>query len=453
MAGAVGLAAVVGRVIPDIPSKTLLAAAIHGMLLVIAFLRPFWGLVFMTFAMLLAPEMVMGEAGARDITMRLDDFFVVTLAVGWLAHCAVVREAPLFPDTPFTRPMGWWLAVCVVTTCRAMMMNWVEPLKGMFFLLKYAEYFLLMFLVLEIVRTERQAKGLLWCGLLTAAAVAWLGWGMHLRGEIVGTPFQREGGEGATYGAYMILIAGLLAGLMLESRLLVKPLIGAVLVALFPPFMYTNSRASYLGLAVASGVLLLTARRGRTWLAPFVAAGVAMLVLYPPPQIKEKMGSTFVGQGGTFFGLDVSADESVTERLWRYEAVLRGWVKQPLLGYGVGGPEVEGLYINLLSQTGALGLTLFLVIGWRILRLGWQIRRGPHPPWVRGLGQGLVAGFAGLLGHALTANTFQLIRVMEPLWLTVGLLLILRRTAVVAPAASRAQAPSLVLAPAVQAGA
>lgn len=426
-----GISALAGRFIPDLPAPALGGYAFSGLLLVTALVRPFAGLVLLTLATLLAPETVLGETGGRDITIRMDDLFVVCLAVGWLGHCAVVRETPLVPGTPFTRLIGWYLGIATVATFRGVFFGWLNPLNAFFHLAKFTEYFLVLFLTVAIVRTEREARVILWTGLATALIIAWIGWGMYRRGGLVSVPFQREGGEGATYGAYMILVMGLLGGLLLESRLFLKLLGAALLAWLFPPFLYSMSRASYMGLAVCSLTLLAVARRGRIWLLPLVVAGAWLLIVHPPLEIKQKMESTFVGAGGTFFGHDIAADESVYERLFRYEKVLKAWVRHPFLGFGVTGPAfVEGIFITELGQGGLVGLGLFLAIAWRVLRFGWEIRSGPHPPWLRGLGQGLVAAYAGLLGHAATANTFHLIRVSEPLWLTVGVLFVLQRQSV-----------------------
>ncbi|GAH08008.1 unnamed protein product, partial [marine sediment metagenome] len=43
----------------------------------------------------------------------------------------------------------------------------------------------------------------------------------------------------------------------------------------------------------------------------------------------------------------------------------------------------------------------------------------------KGLTLGFIAGFIGLAIHALTANTFILIRVMEPFWFIAGIIMML----------------------------
>lgn len=46
-------------------------------------------------------------------------------------------------------------------------------------------------------------------------------------------------------------------------------------------------------------------------------------------------------------------------------------------------------------------------------------------PFYKGLFLGYVAGFVGLLFHCVTANTFILIRIMEPFWFMTAVLVAL----------------------------
>ena len=43
----------------------------------------------------------------------------------------------------------------------------------------------------------------------------------------------------------------------------------------------------------------------------------------------------------------------------------------------------------------------------------------------KGLILGFIAGFIGLTIHALTANTFIVIRIMEPFWFIAGIVMVL----------------------------
>ena len=46
-------------------------------------------------------------------------------------------------------------------------------------------------------------------------------------------------------------------------------------------------------------------------------------------------------------------------------------------------------------------------------------------PYFKGLTLGFFAGFVGLLFHALGANTFIIVRIMEPFWFFAGIVAVL----------------------------
>ena len=43
----------------------------------------------------------------------------------------------------------------------------------------------------------------------------------------------------------------------------------------------------------------------------------------------------------------------------------------------------------------------------------------------KGLVLGFIAGFIGLVVHAITTNTFIIIRIMEPFWFVTGIIMML----------------------------
>ena len=46
-------------------------------------------------------------------------------------------------------------------------------------------------------------------------------------------------------------------------------------------------------------------------------------------------------------------------------------------------------------------------------------------PYFQGLGMGFLAGFVGLVVHSLGANTFIIVRIMEPFWFFAGIMVVM----------------------------
>ena len=55
----------------------------------------------------------------------------------------------------------------------------------------------------------------------------------------------------------------------------------------------------------------------------------------------------------------------------------------------------------------------------------WPRLRELKNPYFKGITIGFIAGFAGLLFHAIGANTFIIVRIMEPFWFFAGIIVVI----------------------------
>ncbi len=69
-----------------------------------------------------------------------------------------------------------------------------------------------------------------------------------------------------------------------------------------------------------------------------------------------------------------------------------------------------------LVETGIVGLGVFLALLAASLRVGMSAYRVLREPEDRALALGLVAGTVGLLAYTGGANSFIIVRIMEPYW-------------------------------------
>ena len=132
----------------------------------------------------------------------------------------------------------------------------------------------------------------------------------------------------------------------------------------------------------------------------------------------EELGQIQIG--------DLRLDTSTSARLKSWKEALSDWTKHPLLGYGVTGYHfVDAQFPRILVETGILGLLAFLYLLYSIFKLTMQYLKEVKTPYHQGLGIGFLAGFVGLVVHALGANTFIIVRIMEPFWFFVGIIAVL----------------------------
>ena len=133
-------------------------------------------------------------------------------------------------------------------------------------------------------------------------------------------------------------------------------------------------------------------------------------------------------QSVMFFGLQL--DPSASARWWDWWKAFEYWLQQPFFGYGITGRSfLDSQYINNLVETGAFGFIAFAGVIGTLHYQVMKVYRHSTDELVRGLSLGFLAANVGMLFHALTANTFILIRVMEPYWFMAAMILAAHRFA------------------------
>jgi O-antigen ligase len=119
-------------------------------------------------------------------------------------------------------------------------------------------------------------------------------------------------------------------------------------------------------------------------------------------------------------------DTSTSARIATLKEIMTDWPKKPVFGYGVTGYGfIDSQLPRVLIETGILGLFAFLYLIYSIIRLTINNLKELKTPYFQGLTIGFFAGTIGLLFHSLGANTFIIVRIMEPFWFFAGIIAVL----------------------------
>ncbi len=431
---AVVLAVSMSLVLAELPVALALGAGLALAVLVIAVASNELALYLLTVSMLLSPEFIVGGIGGgttlgRGLTLRFDDVLIALVGLTWFAKTALYKELGLVFATPLNRPIAAYSCAAVIATGLGVLAGNVSALGGSLFVLKYIEYFVIYFMVVNNLRERRQFERFLVVLLLTAAIVSVVGILQIPSGQRVSAPFEGDTPEPNTFGGYLVLMLALTAGLYLTSpsarrRLLLAGL-GALMVL---PLLFTLSRASYLAVIPVALALFAYGER-KLFLTVVFAAAVLAAPLVAPKAVVDRILYTVsqpVQRGQVRVG-GLHLDTSTSDRLgsWR-QTVFEDWPKRPLFGYGVTGYRfLDAQYPRVLAETGLVGLVAFLWLQVSLFRRTRAILRASRDPLFRGVALGLLAGFAGLVAHSIGANTFIIIRVMEPFWLLTGMVMMI----------------------------
>ena len=423
------MALLVGFIINQYSPTLLILGILALIIFAVSFINIEWGLYILIFSMLLSPELMTGETGAgtlgRGVTLRLEDFLLAVISLSWFARNAVNKELGLFLKTPLNKAIVFYILVCVLSTGFGIMAGRVTIKSGSLFVLKYIEYFIVFFMIVNHIRNTEQVRRFIICLFLTCLIASIIGIFQIPAGGRVSAPFEGEVGEPNTFGGYLLFMGAMAAGLLAKTDdKRIRQILIILLVCIIPPFLFTQSRTSYLALVPTLLVLgFLTDRR--LIILGFFAIAFLVSPLFLPKAVKHRITYTFTqpAEKGQIKIGSLRLDTSTSARLKSWKEALQDWTKHPLLGYGITGYNfVDAQFPRILVETGILGLSAFFYLLFSIFKLTLKNLKEIETPHYQGLGIGFLAGFVGLIVHAFGANTFIIVRIMEPFWFFVGII-------------------------------
>lgn len=398
-------------------------------------IKPEIGLVIIIISMLFSPEVILGKTSAREITLRIEDIFLLVVILAALIKTAFTKDIGGIFKTRLTLPFFLYIGACVLSTLLASISSDMKIKNSFFSILKYLEYFLFFLIAKDNIKSLKQAKVFVAIFLLVALVVAFYS-NVFVQKQLesgaeffrVAPPVEtRKGGEAGTLGGYLVFMMAIAAGLLLYLRPLRIKIFLVILIALmFRPFLYTLSRGSYLAFFPAIFALVFLSKK-----ITFAYASVffmMIIILFMPSMVKKRISETIIAREDvqkSYIELQVSPKE----RIESYKNVLfKRFPASPIFGYGVGRYFIDGQLFLTLCEVGLVGLIFFI---WVLVRLFKESRKvfyaalAKNNDFAKGISVGFLSGFVGLLFHSLSANTFIIIRVMEPFWFMAAILLCL----------------------------
>jgi len=381
------IALFLGVMATEFSPQTAISLVLGIAFFIVAFINTEWGLYLLVFSMLLSPEISVG--GASD---------------------------------------GLAQRICVISTALGVMGGRVNAKVGFFFVLKYFEYFIVYFMMVNHLEKREQINRFLTFLFITCFLVAIYGIIQIPLGGRVTAPFEGEAGEPNTFGGYLLFVGAVALGLFRgveDAR--GKLFIGILIITCIPPLLYTQSRSTYLAMIPVAVYLALRSTRPAIIIGLFLSFLIVSPFLLPKTVIDrikftvsqaERVDQVRIGQ--------IRLDTSLSARLTNWQKVAISSIQHPVLGHGVTGfGFVDSQFLRVWIETGAIGLIMFSYLIISIFKQAIQASRQLVTPYYKGLVVGFTAGFIGLLFHAIGANTFIIVRIMEPFWLVAAIVITL----------------------------
>lgn len=413
----------------QLPSNIFLVLIAGCLIFTLSFINTDFVLVILILATLLSPEIAIGGVKGREIVIRAEDIFLIFVFLGWLAKIAVNKQMGLLKFTPLNKPIAVYVVVSLIATFLGIIEGFVNYRTAFFYLLKYIEYYLLFFMVVNHIKTRKQVKFFVFFMLITCIFVCLYAARQIPTGERLSAPFEGKGGEPNTFAGYLLLMMSVVGGLLLypetkRQRLLFLGLLGFVVVV----FLLTLSRGGWLGFFPMYAMFIILSKRFRI---PLFAVFLVILVSMPfvmPQKVKDRFTDVFAPEATyVLFDQKMTFSKSTAARINAWRSGVERWKARPLLGFGVSaGGVTDNQYTRVLTETGTIGFIVFVWLLVRLFRVGfYSFRNSGGDNFAKGLSLGFLAGLVGLLTHSLSAATFILIRIMEPFWFLAALVVML----------------------------
>ena len=398
-------------------------------------IKPDIGLIVIIVSMLLSPEIVMGRTSGRYVTIRIEDILLMVVIFAWLLRTSFTKDIASTFRTKLTGTFFLYILICLVSTSFAIMEGDIDIKRSFFSVLKYVEYFLLFLMVRDSITGMRQVKIYTAVFLLTTVVVAAHS-NVYIEQQLsAGTRFFRVAppvemtnvGESGTLGGYFVFMTAIAGGLLLYLRsTTIRILLLCLILVMFRAFLYTLSRGSYIAMVPMVMGLICFTKKNKFALVSGVIIGLIMLAIFAPRMVKERVTTTIVEESGAE-GTHLAWEASPADRLQSWKMVLfKSFPNKPIFGYGVARGFVDGQVFLILFEVGAVGLFLLGSVFVKLFKMAREVLKLEdieNDDFGAGITVGFLAGFAGLLGHALSTNTFIIIKIMEPFWFMAAIVL------------------------------
>ena len=429
---AIPISLIIALILVRIDTAYALVATIGLGVLILVFIDSDFAIYILIFSMLLSPEIGTRTTSGEGITIRIDDILLSIISFTWLAKTAINKELGLFKKSPLNKPIAYYTLICVFATGIGMLFGRVKPLNGIFFILKYIEFYMVYFLVVNQVRTKKQFDNFTIALLITFTIITLIAISQIPTGRRLTAPFEGDAGEPNTLGGYLIFIIAINLSLVLKPGILKSPNIRRLLllitmIAVFP-FLLTNSRGSWVaGIPVVVSYIIISDRR---WIIiGFVSLLILLAPIILPDTVTDRARYTFKEQRGYARTLQenvggITLDTSASERVRSWKSAWKEVKKHPVFGFGITGWRfLDAQYMRVLVETGFIGLAFFLYLLYSILKETWKVYKNAQIPFFKYFALGFFVATISMMTHSIGANTFIIIRIMEPFWLVCGLVI------------------------------
>jgi O-antigen ligase len=382
-----------------LPLLLVLPIAVGAILAIMRW--PPLGLVALVVTSLVVPSPAL--PGGLNVAVLL----LAVLVVLWLVHAILEqRGTRLVSSRPVKPLLGLILVTVVAFGIGQLPWFTVAPqapldtqLSGLAIFVLSAGAFLL---VAHQVRDLRWLAGLTWL-FLALGALFIIGWFVPIVGSITGRLFQLGATSNSMFWTWLLALA--FSQAWLNKKL------------------HRGWRMALVALVVATLYVALVL--SRDWKSGWIPPLMAIAAIIGLRSWRAGLALALLGlvQSRNIFSQAIASDEySYSTRLDALKIMLEMIKTNPITGFGpanyywytrlyrIRGYEVEfnshNQYVDIVAQTGVLGLACVLWFFWEVGRLGWQLRTRVSAGFAEAYVYGALGGLVGTLVAGIFVDWF-----------------------------------------------
>lgn len=422
--------------------------------------KPFYGVIFLTF---LLPFERLGALDIGGTTIRPSNIIAIVLICVWVVKNIVHKSFPLRPH-PLLIPLGLFIGANLFALVNA------PNVQRSIVVLLFTLFTISVAMVLpQMITTKKQLQLVISTLLLSMALVClfgiyqflgdFAGLSTHLTGlreqytkAILGFPrVQSTALEPLYFANYLLLPLGIAITLFLSksSKINVWHLVSIALLGSLN-LILTVSRGGYIAFAVMVGILFLVYIRQVLQPRTIMIGGASIIIVVLLAIRFLNVGDQL--QNFLYHVTNLFDGASYVERVDTVDEAMTIWREHPLFGIGPGsfGPYVSyhplivpgdgyqivnNEYIELLAETGLIGLALYCVIILVIIIRSIKAYRQANDPYHKALLVGLTAAYIGIV---VQYNTFSVLYIMH-IWFAIGMIIVVQNIILCPPHESSTQ--------------
>lgn len=415
------------------PPPLLLGLVILLFVVFFCFIQQDVAAVVLILSMILSPEIFLSDMRLRQASIRLDDIVLITFFFSWLFKMSYTKHLSLIKFTPLNKPLLTYIFVAIFCSWYAYITKGaLNPASVALHIIKYLEYFMIYFMFTNITTTKKQITLYMKTLFVGAIIVSIFGFYQIFTGvPRITAPFEGAAGEANTFGGYLLVILGQTWVAMLlskKSKHTIIALIASILIIIL--ILYTYSRTTYIALiAFLMFSFLIASQKQKVVL--FISSAILILFIpwIIPQKVVERVVNPFSGKTETVMpGIQVNPRDSLYNRVQSMEISMMIWKMDTVFGRGVTGVGIVDIqYFRVIGEMGVIGLIVFFWILFSIFGAVKKTRNyltlydQEYALQYNIIVAGFLCTYIGLLVHALGTNTFIIIRIMEPFWFLVAM--------------------------------